>query len=323
MLDIIGDIHGHADRAKHLLKKLGYRETNGAFRHPERQALFLGDLVDRGPQQVETVNLVRRMVDAGNALAIMGNHEYNAVAYATPDPDKPSEFLRKNTKRNRHQHAAFLDQVGEGSDLHREMISWFKQLPIAFENEGFRAIHACWHQGLMDSISHLMNADLSLKESAWVPMSRKGSPEYNALETLLKGLEIELPDGLSYQDKDGVSRTKTRTRWWDEQATTFRELGLVPSNLRDMLPDEPVDRELLLRYDNKKLAFVGHYWMSGEPGRLTSHTACLDYSIGKGTPTSKLCAYRWSGETVINNENFIWVDGPQEKKLYEAGLSLN
>ena len=41
--DIIGDIHGQADKLEALLRTLGYRDTAGAWRHPERQAIFVGD----------------------------------------------------------------------------------------------------------------------------------------------------------------------------------------------------------------------------------------------------------------------------------------
>jgi hypothetical protein len=51
--------------------------------HPDRQAIFVGDLIDRGPRQVESVEIVRSMVDAGAAQIAMGNHEFNAIAYAT------------------------------------------------------------------------------------------------------------------------------------------------------------------------------------------------------------------------------------------------
>ncbi len=53
--DIIGDIHGHADALKALLSDLGYRERDGTWRRPDRQAIFLGDFIDRGPEQVESV----------------------------------------------------------------------------------------------------------------------------------------------------------------------------------------------------------------------------------------------------------------------------
>ena len=89
--DIIGDIHGHADALKALLSDLGYAERERVWRHPDRQAVFLGDFIDRGPKQVETVGIVRRMVDAGAAQAVMGNHELNAIAWFTKDPSNPGE----------------------------------------------------------------------------------------------------------------------------------------------------------------------------------------------------------------------------------------
>lgn len=83
--DIIGDLHGCADELVELLGRLGYVETKGAdnplwgariFHHPEgRKAVFLGDLTDRGPKILETLQIVRNMVEAGSALCIAGNHE--------------------------------------------------------------------------------------------------------------------------------------------------------------------------------------------------------------------------------------------------------
>ena len=82
-IDFIGDIHGHCDELVVLLKKLGYEERNGVFRYPgnERTVVFLGDYVDRGSQVRETINLVRSMRDAGSAVALMGNHEFNALSF--------------------------------------------------------------------------------------------------------------------------------------------------------------------------------------------------------------------------------------------------
>ena len=82
--DIIGDIHGHSEKLTSLLKQLGYRHHLGAWRHPERSAIFVGDFIDRGPGQLETIRIVREMLDAGTALAVMGNHEFNAIAWYTP-----------------------------------------------------------------------------------------------------------------------------------------------------------------------------------------------------------------------------------------------
>ena len=68
MYDLIGDIHGHADALEQLLLKLGYQQVNGIYRHPERQVIFLGDFIDRGPKIREVLSIVRPMVEAGHAL---------------------------------------------------------------------------------------------------------------------------------------------------------------------------------------------------------------------------------------------------------------
>ncbi|RCJ21980.1 polynucleotide kinase-phosphatase [Nostoc minutum NIES-26] len=93
--DIIGDIHGCCDELEALLQQLGYEKGRGAgeqgsrgeelsapswdyptYHHPEgRRAVFLGDLVDRGPRILDTVKLVRNMVNAGTAFCVPGNHE--------------------------------------------------------------------------------------------------------------------------------------------------------------------------------------------------------------------------------------------------------
>lgn len=109
MYDLIGDVHGHAEALEALLGKLGYRDTGGAYRHPDgRRALFVGDYVDRGPDNVGVLDTVRRMVDAGQAVALMGNHEYNALCYHTRRPDGQGH-LRPQTAKNRQQHARTLE----------------------------------------------------------------------------------------------------------------------------------------------------------------------------------------------------------------------
>jgi len=78
--DIIGDVHGCFDELRELLIQLGYGVEGGedapAARHPAgRKAVFLGDLVDRGPKTPAVLRLVMGMVAAGEAFCIPGNHE--------------------------------------------------------------------------------------------------------------------------------------------------------------------------------------------------------------------------------------------------------
>ena len=72
--DLIGDVHGCAHTLERLLEQLGYKRQRGVWQHPRRQALFLGDIIDRGPRIREALHLVHDMVEAGQALCIMGNH---------------------------------------------------------------------------------------------------------------------------------------------------------------------------------------------------------------------------------------------------------
>jgi protein phosphatase len=84
--DIIADVHGCCDELEQLLALLGYEwseksgkevyEYKRVYHHPAgRKAVFLGDLVDRGPRILESYQLVRNMVEAGNALCVPGNHD--------------------------------------------------------------------------------------------------------------------------------------------------------------------------------------------------------------------------------------------------------
>ena len=72
--DIIGDIHGCRSELETLLEKLGYDPATG--RHPDgRKVVFLGDLVDRGPDIPGVLRIAMRMVETGSAICVPGNHE--------------------------------------------------------------------------------------------------------------------------------------------------------------------------------------------------------------------------------------------------------
>jgi hypothetical protein len=190
--DVIGDVHGQHDKLLSLLSHLGYSEASGAWRHASRTAIFVGDLIDRGPKQLETVQLVRAMVGAGSALCILGNHEFNAIAWVTPDPEHPGKFLRDHHKPgNREQHQAFLDVV-EGTHRQKEITDWFKTLPLWLDLPGLRVVHACWHQESMDVLRPVLGANQTLTDDAILLGSRKGHPVYEALEVVCKGPEVAL-----------------------------------------------------------------------------------------------------------------------------------
>ena len=301
--DIIGDIHGQYEKLTGLLKQLGYRDTGGAWRHTGRTAVFVGDLIDRGPRQVDTVALVRRMVEAETAYCLLGNHEFNAIAWATPDPDDSGEYLRRHSRDgNRHQHQAFLSEV-EGTPLHEELIAWFKTLPLWLDLGGIRAVHACWNDDYMTQLSPCLGPCQTLTDDLILTGSREGHWSFLAIEALCKGLEIDLPQGISFHDKDGQVRRKMRIRWWEKDLSTFRKAALVDEAILDRIPDDPMPPDSRVAVYDGPPVFFGHYWRKGEPILFAPNIACVDYSAGKDGP---LVAYRWEGESVLSQKGFVY-----------------
>ncbi len=312
--DIIGDIHGCAAQLEALLAQLGYRPDgpDGAYRHTARTAVFVGDLVDRGSEQLRVLEVVKAMADAGSAQVVMGNHEFNAIAYATEWPAGSGNFLRPHTDKNESQHRAFLEQV---PDTEREKyLDWFTSLPLWLDLGGLRIVHACWHTESMTVVHNELGGDRFTSIDQLVRATTKGEPLYEAVEVLLKGPEISLTDHgqPAYRDKDGHVRNNARVRWWNETATSLREIALMEGNFTTIdgapypeLPDIAVSvTSRSYVYDGPVPVFYGHYWRRGAPQHQvdwTAHTACLDFSaVNDGA----LTAYRWSGEREVCAGNF-------------------
>lgn len=114
--DIIGDVHGCADELKALLTELGYTAPDGSsWSHPEgRKAVFVGDLVDRGPRIPEVLRTVMSMVSSGNALAVPGNHDIKLL-----------KKLRGRDVQITHGLADSLSQLESESEEFREEVASF------------------------------------------------------------------------------------------------------------------------------------------------------------------------------------------------------
>jgi len=304
--DLIGDIHGYADPLVRLLDKLGYAEQDGVWRHPTREVVFLGDFIDRGPHQREVIDVVRPMIEAGAALAVMGNHEFNALAFHTPHPDT-GEPLRPWSKKNRDQHDAFITAYAGREDEMRETLDWFRTLPLWLDLGALRVIHACWDPHLLSEVRAEVDGQ-HLTDELLVAGSEPGTWQHEAIDSLLKGKEIDLPAGKSMRDKGGNQRHRIRVRWWDSHATTYREAHFGPESAETHIPDDPIQGDHLVEYSHDDPpCFVGHYWLEGEPAPLAPNIACLDYSVAK--EGGKLVAYRWNdGDVELTKDKFVAVD---------------
>ncbi|MGI8687227.1 MAG: polynucleotide kinase-phosphatase [Thermomicrobiales bacterium] len=117
--DIIGDVHGCFDELRTLLEMLGYVVTGNAdsivVTPPEgRKAIFLGDLVDRGPNIPGVLRLVMGMVTRGDALCVPGNHDVKLM-----------RKLRGRDVQITHGLAESLAQLADEAPTFREEVAAF------------------------------------------------------------------------------------------------------------------------------------------------------------------------------------------------------
>jgi hypothetical protein len=302
MYDLIGDIHGHAGALVELLEHLGYQHTDSGYCHPSRKVIFLGDFIDRGEHLAEhkkLLSIVMPMVQNGHALAVMGNHEFNALAYHT---EVNGLFLRPHTEKNRKQHKAFLNEFDEDLEAKNEVLDFFYELPMWLELDDLRVVHACWDYDAVEFLAKRREGS-RMTPDLLVSASTEGTAEFKAVETLLKGHEVALPDGVSFADKDGNVREWIRVQWWKLEATALGDIALPFGIEIGDAANLPVPQGIP-KYDaSDKPCFIGHYWLSGDPEPLAPNVACLDYSVAKN---GKLVAYRWSGEAVLEKDNFVF-----------------
>lgn len=277
MFDIIGDIHGHVSALENLLQKLGYVRRNGVYTHGEgRKVAFLGDFIDRGPKIRETLHLVKNMCDSENAIAIMGNHEYNAICFHTPHTEKGG-FFRDHSLKEIEQHLETLRQFKHHEEEWPYFLDWFKTLPLYYENDDFRMVHACWDN---DHINWLKINYKGISSEFLSRAYEKDNIEYAVVEETLKGKETKLPDGLSFTDKDGAVRHECRIKWWSGQRKTFGEvMMLCPEKIAHV---EIPTNTFYHSYNDNKPVFFGHYWLKGIPVIENPYAICLDYSVAKG-----------------------------------------
>ncbi|HEU0195942.1 MAG TPA: metallophosphoesterase [Nevskiaceae bacterium] len=310
--DIIGDLHGQIGPLQALLKRLGYSgQVDGGWHYPagRRQAVFVGDFVDRNPHALEVIAVVRQMVEAGEALAVMGNHEFNALAWHTADPQAPDTYLRRHSERNRVQHAAFLQEAERDPEGYAAALDWFRKLPMWLDLGMLRVAHATWLPDSLRALQALRDADGRWSNGFLVRASRHDDAAFDAVEATLKGLEVDLPAGVSYLDNDGRQRYRTRLRWWlhEPPATLRGALMAGPAALQqvgDAAWTAPWPAECGYPADAPPV-FCGHYWLDGPCAPLAENVACVDYSAAH--PGNKLVAYRWNGESRLSAAGFVAV----------------
>ncbi len=309
MYHIIPDIHGHSDKLDSTLAQLGWRKSTAGWRgpSPDQKIMFLGDFIDRGPDNRRVLETIRSLMDSGKAEAVMGNHEFNAIHFHTEVDGKP---LRERSLKNIKQHESFLEEFPLNSSEAREAIKWMMTLPLLAENEQFRAVHACWYSPAIDLLRSEI-PDLRLTEEMLHRPSWKSGDIWDALQCVTSGVEFELPAGNSFFDKGGHERHHIRMGWWLYGAKTWKEVAQsVPE--ASSLPDGEIPSSAAKYvYKDAKPVFFGHYWLTGAPVIEAPFALCLDYSAGKEGP---LIAYRFDGQDSENTLRNLFVPAEQKKR---------
>lgn len=143
-LDIVGDIHGEIDALEALLRQLGYDEEGN---HPDdRHLVFVGDLVDRGPDSPAVLKRVKQLVEAGKAQCIIGNHE---ISLLRDDEKHGNTWWTAPEKETKHP------MVRITPDDKITLSRWMETLPLVLERDDLRVVHACWNEGAVEKLRAL------------------------------------------------------------------------------------------------------------------------------------------------------------------------
>jgi len=320
---VIGDIHGELEALLALLHRLG---VDPEKKRASRPLVFVGDLVDRGPDSVGVVELFARLQDAGIAFGVAGNHELNVLA---ADEKEGNGWILGHVDHAKIDKVAipFVSRAATPSE--RAFVrARLAELPLVLERPDLRVVHACWDPaaaaklpadgdiaGLAASWAAEIDAELARRgvpkhaaaeRAAWADLKEEArKPDRhlwavveedlahqvgNPVKVLTSGVEVEVPAGAHFYT-GGKWRFVARDRWWKRGT------------------DRPT--------------VVGHYWRrrgAPPPGKVDvwddvptfgwlGGVYCVDYSVGRrfvqraegrvANFDGGLAALRWPERTVV------------------------
>jgi len=275
--NIIGDIHGHALELKKLLKSLGYLENENGFHHPmNHQTLFVGDLINRGPDTPLVLEIVEKMVLNKQAKAVLGNHEFRMIQQYLLDPDAiDSRIIR--------------------------FVPWIQSLPLFLDLPELRVVHAAWHIPSIEILKSKTADDKSFIKSTL----EKNSTLHKAVGAVLQGIKIPVPPELRYFDRFGIRRKKARVRWWEKNKLKFCGKDFLPCNkeLEKKSFDAHAELSTVDYPRSQKPVFFGHYCLPVSEPKIYGNLVCVDGCV---TCDKILWAYHFDG-TKITTSSLVGV----------------
>jgi len=322
-IDIIGDIHGEIDALQQLLVELGY-DQNGI--HPEnRRLVFVGDLVDRGPDSPAVVELVKKLVENKRAQCILGNHELNLLRN---DPKHGNEWFMTPDQPGDHPCVPVTETQKQ------EFTGFLQTLPLALQRDDLRVVHACWNNAAVEKLSEPGCPDTVLEayelfasgveadcrygetlDPAYV-QALKNEPKKpemnfelarhdvdcqmgNPVKIMTSGEEAEADEPFW---ANGKWRMVARQKWWEDYAD---EQAVVVGHYWRHFGERISGK----KYKGGPDLFEGvepHHWMG-----KNNKVYCVDFSVGhrhKARADSlsekhfKLAALRWPEKCVMHDD---------------------
>ncbi len=229
---IILDIHADLDRLGRSLRSCRIGD----------KIAFLGDLIDasyavNAPDDAAVLAHVQRLVDDGLPVAVMGNHELNAILFHRNDDDGVP--LRARDAKNTRQRQSFCDRFGIGTASALAWTHWFLDMPLWLNLGDLRLVHACWNPAAIATIA-ARRPDGRLREVDLEEVAGKQTAFARAVHLLLSGPEIALPPGVRFTDAGGHVRSDVRIAWWRSDAPTWRAAALSVPNCVSACKTDPV-----------------------------------------------------------------------------------
>ncbi|MFV0484066.1 MAG: metallophosphoesterase [Bacteroidales bacterium] len=290
MYDFIGDAHGEAKLLKKLLLKLNYVEKDGVYEHTKQKAVFLGDFINRGHKVKKTVGIIRSMVERGSGIAILGNHEINLILYYLADVNEIDTPIVGNRLYSEYNVERTLKEYRDDEQGLAELVEWLMTLPLVIEQDGVRAVHACWRDKSVEYVRNLY-PDSIMPEQGYLELLDSKSKLYKHVCIITKGIAYKVPNRRLVKDLRGKARRHFRMKWWlDNSDLTYSEMDF---DSRLTVPNVRPKRMTVLSksYDKRESpVFFGHYSRLDEQLILADNVCCLDAGVSKG---GRLAAYRY------------------------------
>lgn len=340
-LDLIGDVHGELEALERLLLRLGVDADRGTSARP---LIFLGDLIDRGPDSPGVVRLVRRLMDAGIAWCVLGNHELNVLLERRREGNgwwwaDPTDSWQPGGGRPPVPFPCALADA----DARAELADLIARMPLTLERPDLRVVHACWSpealarlpaDGDLADLHRAFDAEVHAhleargvpararaERAAFAGLRDRGTPPTrhlpaaaeedaaeqngNPLNVLTSGAEREIaPEAVFWVG--GRWRLVERSPWW---AAADDPTPVVVGHYWRSRGEAPEDQRVRMVFDAP-----GPFHWTGKHGQVF----CVDYSVGRryrdrhfgGPARGGLAALRWPERELVFDDGFTPGDGP-------------